>query len=67
MYIYTYSYHPPDANSGSATRCLCKLRPAYKAMSEPLRDSLKDAYPDDKAHGYQLGDLRGLIRVESSD
>jgi hypothetical protein len=35
-----------------------------EAMSEDLRQLLSDAYPDDKAHSYRLGDLRGLIRVE---
>lgn len=38
-----------------------------KSMSKTLRNLLKDAYPEDKAHGYQLGDLRGLIRVEKAE
>lgn len=34
------------------------------SMPEGLRELLTQRYPDDKAHGYKLGDLRGLIRVE---
>ncbi len=34
------------------------------AMSEKLRGLLDQFYPEDKAHGYALGELRGLIRVE---
>ena len=33
-------------------------------MSGKLRGLLDQHYPDDKAHGYQLGELRGLIRIE---
>jgi hypothetical protein len=37
------------------------------AMSGPLHKQLQQAYPEDQAHGYELGDLRGLIRVESAN
>jgi len=33
-------------------------------MSEKLNVLLDDLYPDDQAHGYAKGDLRGLIRVQ---
>lgn len=46
--------------------CL-KCHGAPNAMSATLQGLIKDAYPDDKAHGYQLGELRGLIRVEASE
>ena len=34
------------------------------AMSDKLRTLVEASYPEDKALGYKLGDLRGLIRVE---
>ena len=34
------------------------------AMSDKLRTLIDASYPEDKAIGYKLGDLRGLIRVE---
>ena len=43
--------------------CL-KCHGEREAMSEKLRGLLDQFYPDDKAHGYMLGELRGLIRVE---
>lgn len=33
-------------------------------MSENLLNLLEKNYPKDKAHGYKLGELRGLIRIE---
>lgn len=33
-------------------------------LSEDVRESLMKAYPEDKATGYQLGDLRGMFVVE---
>lgn len=42
--------------------CLkCHGDPA--AMSDELRATLKERYPDDKATGFKDGDLRGLVRV----
>lgn len=42
--------------------CLtCHGDPA--AMSEELRATLRERYPEDKATGFKLGDLRGLVRV----
>ncbi|MGI9242064.1 MAG: Tll0287-like domain-containing protein, partial [Verrucomicrobiales bacterium] len=52
-------YKPLIANE----TCL-KCHGDRDAMSEKLRGLLDEHYPDDKAHGYSIGDLRGLIRVE---
>ena len=35
-----------------------------KNISEDVLAVLKEKYPDDKARGYEVGDLRGVIRVE---
>ena len=34
------------------------------AMSPALRDALRAAYPEDRATGYQPGDLRGALWAE---
>ena len=41
---------------------ICHGDPA--SFSPELAASLKERYPQDEATGYQLGDLRGVIRVE---
>lgn len=35
-----------------------------EGMPEGLRDRLANLYPDDQAHGYGEGDLRGAFKVE---
>ena len=35
-----------------------------KAISEATRAALAERYPDDKATGFEKGDLRGLFWVE---
>lgn len=34
------------------------------AEDSPLAKAIKAAYPEDKAMGYKMGDLRGMIKVE---
>ena len=36
---------------------------ARSDMAAPVRDSLARLYPDDPAHGYRVGDLRGAVSV----
>ena len=56
----TVRYYRPLRISETCLKC----HGDRKEMSKPLRALLTDAYPKDKAHGYALGDLRGLVRVE---
>lgn len=35
-----------------------------EAISESVRSSISEKYPDDKATGYKVGDLRGVFWVE---
>ena len=56
----TLRYYQPLVVSETCLKC----HGERDAMSEKLRGQLDQFYPDDKAHGYALGDLRGLIRVE---
>ena len=45
--------------------CLaCHGDPA--TMNPLVLDALETAYPDDHATGYEVGDLRGLVRVTVS-
>ena len=34
------------------------------AEDSPLAKAIKATYPEDKAMGYKMGDLRGMIKVE---
>ena len=56
----TLRYYQPLVVSETCLKC----HGDRDTMSEKLRGLLEQSYPDDKAHGYSLGELRGLIRVE---
>lgn len=56
----TVRYYRPLRVSETCLKC----HGERDAMSDQLRKLLVDAYPEDKAHGYTLGDLRGLVRIE---
>jgi hypothetical protein len=36
-------------------------------MSAELKTAIGKLYPEDKAYGYSLGDIRGLIRIDRVD
>ena len=53
-------YYRPLVISETCLKC----HGEREQMSDQLRGLLDQHYPRDKAHGYQLGELRGLIRIE---
>jgi hypothetical protein len=52
-------YYRPLVVNGLCVQC---HGPA-EALAEDVRAALAERYPDDAATGYEVGDLRGLIRV----
>lgn len=52
-------YKPILINNEACLKCHGNLDP-----QSPLAKEIKTLYPEDKALGYQMGDLRGLIRID---
>ncbi|MFY9142527.1 Tll0287-like domain-containing protein [Sulfuricurvum sp.] len=51
-------YKPIVINKEACLKCHGAI-----ATDSPLGKAIKEAYPDDKATGYKMGDLRGMIAV----
>lgn len=47
----------------TAPMCL-NCHGAIPAMAPDVRESIRELYPDDRATGYQEGEVRGVVRVE---
>lgn len=54
----TAFYKPILINNEACLKCHGEV-----AGDSPLGKALKENYPDDKAIGYKMGDLRGMVRV----
>jgi len=52
-------YKPLLINNEACLKCHGDI-----AADSPLAKALKATYPEDKATGYKMGDLRGMIKVE---
>lgn len=52
-------YKPILINNEVCLKCHGNLE-----ANSPLAKAIKDTYPEDKAAGYQMGDLRGMIVIE---
>ena len=55
----TAYYKPIVINNEACLKCHGDI-----AADSPLGKAIKATYPDDKAVGYKMGDLRGMIKVE---
>lgn len=52
-------YKPLLINNEACLKCHGNI-----AADTPLDKAIKSTYPEDKATGYKMGDLRGMIKVE---
>jgi hypothetical protein len=52
-------YYRPLVMNGLCVQC----HGPSESLTEDVRAALAERYPDDDATGYEVGDLRGLIRV----
>lgn len=55
-------YKPLLINNEACLKCHGEI-----AYDSPLGKAIASTYPEDKAKGYKMGDLRGMIRVEMGE
>jgi len=59
--LQTERVHPPAEGEGACLTC----HGPTESIPEDVRAALRERYPDDKATGYAVGDLRGALWAES--
>lgn len=55
-------YKPLLINNEACLKCHGDI-----AEGSPMAQAIHATYPEDKATGYKMGDLRGMIKVETAD